>query len=141
MRNKVSRARSRSRSDVNAPESSKTPITHECFTIVQNFIQITMKPSLLAEALFLVFADGNTRKRASASRENEAGNFSVNSSEKQLNIASTFFLKMQMEVDKPIRLLQLVAFVHLPFSFRSLDLFVASLLFRKGTSFCVIRRK
>ena len=72
---------------------------------------------------------------------NEAGNFSVNSSEKQLNIASTFFLKMQMAVDKPTRLLQFVAFVHLPFSFRSLDLFVASLLFRKGTSFCVIRRK
>ena len=31
--------------------------------------------------------------------------------------------------------------IHLPFSFRSLDLFVASLLFRKGTSFCVMRRK
>ena len=48
---------------------------------------------------------------------------------------------MQKEVDRPTRLLQFVAFVHLPFSFRSLDLFVASLLFRKGTSFCVIRRK
>ena len=76
---------------------------------------------------------------------NEAGNFSVNSSDKQLNIASTFFLKMQMEVDKPTRLLQFVAFVHLPFSFRfylsfsfRFYLFVASLLFRKGTSFCVI---
>ena len=33
--------------------------------------------------------------------------------------------------DRPTRLLQFVAFVHLPFSFRSLDLFVASLLFRK----------
>ena len=50
-------------------------------------------------------------------------------------------LLSQKEVDKPTRLLQFVAFVHLPFSFRSLDLFVASLLFRKGTSFCVIRRK
>ena len=29
----------------------------------------------------------------------------------------------------------------LPFSSRSLDLFLASLLFRKGTSFCVIGRK
>ena len=48
---------------------------------------------------------------------------------------------LQKEVDRPTRLLQFVAFVHLPFSFRSLDLFVASLLFRKGTSFCVIRRK
>ena len=48
---------------------------------------------------------------------------------------------VQKEVDRPTRLLQFVAFVHLPFSFRSLDLFVASLLFRKGTSFCVIRRK
>ena len=48
---------------------------------------------------------------------------------------------MQKEVDRPTRLLQFVAFVDLPFSFRSLDLFVASLLFRKGTSFCAIRRK
>ena len=30
---------------------------------------------------------------------------------------------VQNEVDKPTRLLQFVAFVHLPFSFRSLDLF------------------
>ena len=35
---------------------------------------------------------------------------------------------MQKEVDRPTRLLEFVAFVHLPFSFRSLDLFVASLL-------------
>ena len=53
---------------------------------------------------------------------------------------------MQKEVDRPTRLLQFVASVHLPFSFRSLELFfffffVASLLFRKGTLFCVIRRK
>ena len=42
---------------------------------------------------------------------------------------------MQNEVDKPTRLLRFVALVHLPrFSFRSLDLFVASLLFMKGTS-------
>ena len=32
-------------------------------------------------------------------------------------------------------------FVHLPFSFRSLDLFVASLLFVKGTSHCVILKE
>ena len=49
--------------------------------------------------------------------------------------------KVQKEVDRPTRLLKFVAFVHLPFSFRSLDLFVASLLFRKGTSFCVILRR
>ena len=30
---------------------------------------------------------------------------------------------VQKEVDRPTRLLQFVAFVHLPFSFRSLDLF------------------
>ena len=48
---------------------------------------------------------------------------------------------LQKEVDRPTRLLQFVAFVHLPFSFRSLELFIASLLFRKGTSFCVIRKK
>ena len=37
---------------------------------------------------------------------------------------------VQKEVDRPTRLLQFLAFVHLPFSFRSLDLLVASLLFR-----------
>ena len=41
---------------------------------------------------------------------------------------------VQKEVDRPTRLLQFLAFVHLPFSFRSLDLLVASLLFRKDTS-------
>ena len=51
------------------------------------------------------------------------------------------YVSVQKEVDRPTRLLQFVAFVNLPFSFRSLDLFVASLLFRQGTSFCVIRRK
>ena len=45
---------------------------------------------------------------------------------------------MQNEVDKPTRLLRFVALVHLLFSFRSLDLFVASLLFMKGTSYCVV---
>ena len=33
------------------------------------------------------------------------------------------------------------AIVHLPFVFRSFDLFVASLLFMKGISYCVIREK
>ena len=42
-------------------------------------------------------------------------------------------ISVQKEVDKPTRLLQFVAFVYLPFSFRSLDVFVASLLFRKKT--------
>ena len=45
---------------------------------------------------------------------------------------------MQNEVDKPTRLLRFVALVHLPFSFRSLDLFVASHLFMTGTSYCVV---
>ena len=36
-------------------------------------------------------------------------------------------ISVKKEVDRPTRLLQFVAFVHLPFSFRSLDLFVASL--------------
>ena len=36
------------------------------------------------------------------------------------------------EVDKPTRLLQLVAFVHLPFSFRSLDLFCSFTLVYEG---------
>ena len=39
------------------------------------------------------------------------------------------------------RLLRCVPFVHLPFIFRSFGLFVASILFRKGISYCVIRRK
>ena len=37
--------------------------------------------------------------------------------------------------------MQFVSFVHLPFVFRSFDLFVASLLFMRGISYCVIRRK
>ena len=37
-------------------------------------------------------------------------------------------------------LLTVVTFVHLPFSIGSLDIFVASLVFMKGTSCCVIRR-
>ena len=48
---------------------------------------------------------------------------------------------MQNEVDKPTRLLRFVALVHLPFSFRSLDLFVASVLFMTGTSYCVVTRR
>ena len=42
-------------------------------------------------------------------------------------------------VDKPTRLIQFVTFVHLPFSVRSLNLFVASLVFMEGTSCFVIR--
>ena len=38
----------------------------------------------------------------------------------------------------PIRLLRFVTFVLLPFSVRSLHLFVASLVFRKSTSCCVL---
>ena len=37
--------------------------------------------------------------------------------------------------------MQFVPFVYLLFVFRSFDLFVASLLFMKGISYCVIRRK
>ena len=37
-------------------------------------------------------------------------------------------------------ILRFVAFVHLPFSFRSRDVFVASLLIMKSTSYCVVRR-
>ena len=48
---------------------------------------------------------------------------------------------MQKEVDGPTRLLQFVAFVQWPFSFRSLALFVASLLFRKGTLLCYKEEK
>ena len=38
-------------------------------------------------------------------------------------------------------LLRFVPFVRLPFVFRSFDLFVASLLFMKGISYCVLGRK
>ena len=41
IRSKVSRTRSRS--VVSAPESSKTPVTDEYFTTVQNFIESIMK--------------------------------------------------------------------------------------------------
>ena len=37
-------------------------------------------------------------------------------------------------------ILLFVTYVHLPFSVGSLDLFVASLVFMKGTSCCVLRR-
>ena len=37
-------------------------------------------------------------------------------------------------------ILRFVTYVHLPFSVGSLDFFVASLVFMKGTSSCVIRR-
>ena len=39
-----------------------------------------------------------------------------------------------------IEILRFVTFVHLPFSVGSLDPFVVSLVFMKGTSCCVIRR-
>ena len=39
----------------------------------------------------------------------------------------------------PTRLLRFVTFVHLPFFVRSLYLFVALLVFMKGTSCCVIK--
>jgi len=39
---------------------------------------------------------------------------------------------VQNEVDKPARLLQFVAFVHLPFSFRSRDLFFSFTLVYEG---------
>ena len=38
--------------------------------------------------------------------------------------------------DFEIEILRFVTFVHLPFSIGSLDLFVASLVFMKGTSCC-----
>ena len=53
----------------------------------------------------------------------------------------TRLILMQNEVDKPTRLLRFVALGHLPFSFRSLDLFVATLLFMTGTSYCVVTRR
>ena len=37
--------------------------------------------------------------------------------------------------------MQFMPFVDLPFVFRSVDFFVASLLFMKGISYCIIRRK
>ena len=37
-------------------------------------------------------------------------------------------------------ILRFVTYVHLPFSVVSLDFFVASLVFMKGTSSCVVRR-
>ena len=48
--------------------------------------------------------------------------------------------EMQNGIDQPAQLLQFLTFVHLLFSVGSLDLYVASLVFMKGTSCCVIRR-
>ena len=53
----------------------------------------------------------------------------------------TAYFSRKMGLTGQTQLLLLVAFVHLPFSLRSLDLFVASLLFIKGASYCVVRRK
>ena len=39
-----------------------------------------------------------------------------------------------------LEILRFVTYVQLPFSVRSLDFFVASLVFMKGTSSCVIMR-
>ena len=47
---------------------------------------------------------------------------------------------MQNEIDKPTRLLRFMTFVHLPFSVGSLGLCVASFVFMKSTSCCVISR-
>ena len=49
---------------------------------------------------------------------------------------SAFNIDVQNETT---RLLRFMTFVHLPFSVRSLDLFVASLVFMKGTSCCVLK--
>ena len=51
------------------------------------------------------------------------------------------FVVMVNKIDGQTRLLRFVPFVHLPFIFRSFDLFVDSLLLMKGISYCVIRRK
>ena len=51
------------------------------------------------------------------------------------------FVVMVNKIDGQTRLLRFVPFVHLPFIFRSFDLFVASLLLMKGISYCLIRRK
>ena len=60
---------------------------------------------------------------------------------KRFMFLTGLIILMKNEVDKPKRLLRFVALVHLPFSFRSLDLFVASLLFMTGTSYCVVTRR
>ena len=46
----------------------------------------------------------------------------------------------KMGLTSATRLLRFVTFVHLPFSVGSLGLFVAPLVFMKGTSCCVTRR-
>ena len=51
------------------------------------------------------------------------------------------FVVMVNKIDGQTRLLQFVPFVHLPFIFRSFDLFVASLLLMKGISYCVIKEE
>ena len=55
-------------------------------------------------------------------------------------VLSPFDQSTSSEVDYHTRLLRFVTFVHMPFSVRSFDIFVASLVLMKGTSCCVIIR-
>ena len=102
--------------------------------------------SAVFRRFFLRMDDANTTQSSSTASTKRKGKqcaaFGCSNAFYGSDGSQTFsFLPLQNEVDKPTQLLQFVAFVHLPFSFRSVDLFVASLLFMKGTLFCLIRKK
>ena len=79
---------------------------------------------------------------AKVSKENSGKRVTIIEGPSSRDIFLTgLIILMQNEVDKPTRLLRFTALAHLPFSFRSLDLFVASFLFMKGTSYCVVTRR
>ena len=61
--------------------------------------------------------------------------------QKYTRIGPREFVMMVNKIDRPNTTLRFVTFVHLPFIFLSFELFVASLLFMKGISYCVTRRK
>ena len=48
--------------------------------------------------------------------------------------------EMGLTIPRDFEIPRLVTYVHLPFSFGSLEVFVASLMVMKGTSSCAIRR-
>ena len=86
---------------------------------------------------FLRMDDANTTQSSSTASTKRKGKqcaaFGCSNAFYGSDGSQTFsFLPLQNEVDKPTQLLQFVAFVHLPFSFRSVDLFCSFTLVYEG---------
>ena len=97
------------------------------------------------------FVNGESMENAKKSRHKGSFGFSEYLQGKQKNYTEGRTGESHLRVDfgewcvkwgwpQPTWLLRFVTFAHLPFSVGSLNLFVASRVFMKGTSYCVIRR-